>query len=302
LCCAVEAAKTSSDLRLEGAARLPEGTVLTIVLQRLGERSASGTLVPDQGLTKWISLRTVKGKEIPPFDSRAEGPGSYHATVEIEEGKQPKSVIEALRRNAASRRWEFELAAWGDKLASKLHPGLLEVDRWASEAIDLIDRFAQASASEESWRQVRKAYILEVAQFIHRIGEADSAKIYSAAVGALQSALRILRGSAPYFRFKEDGTFAGTSNYHTLATGKGAEDKGFGLFDHLKKDVNEVVALAGRELALWIIKDIRRGGMRAELSEIIEKQASHPGVPAFAERLARAEDLDLLEEEVRSGK
>jgi hypothetical protein len=70
------------------------------------------------------------------------------------------------------------------------------------------------------------------------------------------------------------------------------------------KHAEAAKGLAGREFALWIVKDFRRGGLRPELGEAVRKRASHAGLSAFAERLEKVgegsgEDLDGLEKGIR---
>lgn len=71
-----------------------------------------------------------------------------------------------------------------------------------------------------------------------------------------------------------------------------------------RRYVEQSVPLAGREFALWVIKDLRRAGTGGGRTEALNARASHPGLEAFVERLAKArpEDLETLEKEIRGGK
>ena len=68
-------------------------------------------------------------------------------------------------------------------------------------------------------------------------------------------------------------------------------------FDTLRRYAEEAPAVGGREAALWIVKDLRRGG-RPDVDAL----AKRAGVAPYAERLRAGTELDTLEEDVRAGR
>ncbi len=68
----------------------------------------------------------------------------------------------------------------------------------------------------------------------------------------------------------------------------------------MKKYLTEASEAAGREFALWVIKDIRRAGKVSEtLIRAIKNHADHPGLSLYTNRLQQGEHLEELENLIR---
>jgi hypothetical protein len=238
------------------------------------------------------------------IDQPVGGPGGYRAIVEFADQDQGGSKAAAFMEENPVRRWVFDFVAWGDQLMSQLGRCLEEVDELSKEALEVIERFLAASATAEGWEGLSQELDTAAASLVRKFSQAEARKVYPAAVGEMDSIIRYLKGCATVFTFP-DGKFAGPASYRQRPLARDDSREGF-AFDDLKKDIEEARVAAGRELALWILKDLRRAGPRGLFQDALRDHAKHPGVAEFAERLERAasgleEDLEALEEDIRLG-
>lgn len=299
LLCKARPTKGHPNLRLEGTVPFPDGMVFNITLHRLEEEAISGHLTA--GATPGAcAKREVKGRKIQFDDLPASGPGLYGAVLELAEEDQALSKVEAVRA-LSRRKWEFQFAAWGDDLASDLGPRLGEVDDLAEETLKFIQRFEAAAASSAGWQEGKGPLAKEMGGLRQRLGRTEALKLYPAAVKALGTAVQGLQSTGPRIAFTNDGKL--TFEFRDSDRKAEGSMKNFS-FDEFRKQVEGAVALAGREFALWVVKDARRseaGAMRSALLSAVKDHAKHPGVSAFAERLEKIqpEDLDPLEKEIR---
>jgi hypothetical protein len=121
-------------------------------------------------------------------------------------------------------------------------------------------------------------------------------------VEEIASTIRFLKNNLQAFYFGEDGKLRLRPGELTPVAFKERRNEEFD-FQVLREQVKGAVRLAGREFALWVLKEFRRAGMREGLLECVREQAEHAGVSVFAERLERLTTADVnlleLEKEIR---
>lgn len=284
-------------LRLEGTSTLPEGAILRVALFRLSEQPA-GLGVHPLALESGGGLVEVLGRRFR-YESMWQGPGLYRAVVTLSDQNQRPEVLDAIRGKYPVRAWKFEAPAWDDELASQLGPGLRGLGNLVAEAGELIRRYERASETESAWAAERKALLRDSQAFLNKLERTEVQKLYPAAHAQVYYSLRNVQGSARYFSWK-DGKFAGAISYHdNKEPAKTYRQETF-TYDNFRRYLDEAVSIAGREFALWVIKEARRGGMREPLLRALRENAQRTGVAPFAERLEKAPDeADPLETEIR---
>jgi hypothetical protein len=288
-------------LRLDGTAPYPDRTVLRMHLARQFEMWAGGRILPTSigGSGGFVEVRNRKFVYEPLF----EGPGHYLIRVEFSLDSQPEPLRDALKKQPPRKEWTFQFAAWGDELASQVGK-LPEVDQLAAEALELIRRFEKACVSKASWEAEAKELNKECARLMAKIeGEKlDLKTVFPASMNQLFYTVRSIRGTSDLFHW-ENGKFAGGRSYHAENQKVKTHREEDFTFENLRRYVEEVPSLAGREFALWVVKDLRRteGKLSSALEDALKANAAHAGVAPYAERLQKATpaDLDLLETEIR---
>lgn len=287
-------------VRFEGKTTLPNDAVLKGTLYRLDERAASGRLAPEP-VEAGRAVAQVAERKLA-FQFPAERPGFYRLTVEISDDRQDPAHLAALRKLPVTR-WTFEGAAWGDGWAGQLGTRLAEVDHFAHEALALIDEFAQAAVSKEIWTDRRPKLEKEADRILKKFEEGQVPQSYPAAFKELRDTVRNLRGSAGLFQFGDDGKCRGPFNYMTKKPAQTLHQEDF-TFERVKKYIEDAGAIAGRELGLWLIKDVRRSGeKRSSVLDAVKSGKTHAGVRDHAARLEAAipAELDDLEAALRGG-
>lgn len=288
-------------LRLDGTAPYPDRTVLRMHLARQFEMWAGGRLLPTSigGSGGFVEVRNRKFSYEPLF----EGPGHYVIRVEFNIDSQPESLRDAFKKQSPRKDWSFQFAAWGDELAPQLAK-LPEVDQLAAEALELVRRYEKACVSKASWEAEARELNKDSTRLMAKIeGEKHDLKaVYPASLNQLFYTIRSIRGTSEFFVW-ENGKFAGGRSYHAENQKiKTHRDEDF-TYENLRRYVEEVPSLAGREFALWVVKDLRRteGKLSSALEDVLKANATHAGLAPFAERLQKAApgDLDLLESEIR---
>lgn len=282
--------KKHSGLRLEGTAPLPDAVVLRISLYRIEERAVSGRLASTPNFLRSAYATVSRGRFS--LHAEVEGPGEYLAKVDfLGEGQSPEH--RNLLSGDVPRQWSFALAAWDDGLALELVPRLMEFDRLAGEARAMIQKFAEARGPDGSWKDRSPALQKEAAGLSRKLEEGPARRLYPAAIREIQSAVWSLRREG------------GSANYHALGQAVKTRETSEKAFDGLKKTVEEASVIAGREFALWVLKEMKRSGgsMGRELSEAVESLDKRAGIMPFAERLQKAapEERPALEQELRAG-
>jgi hypothetical protein len=279
---------------LEGRASLPEATVLSLSLTFHEERWVEGRLETKPTLMASGLSAVVEGRFT--FEGTAGRPGLYEAEVLLSADFQNPRLAPQTRQ----REWTFSIPGWGDELVPRLGSGLHQEDALGREALFAIDQFERAAAAEAAWRQEGGALLRRTRELMNRIEQSESMRLYPASLGILFVTIRSLAGAAPFFSWK-DGQFDGPRSYHAPEQRLKTYRQEDFTFANLKRYVAESGEAAGREMALWLVKDLRRGGPRGAVQDALATEAGHAGLARFADRLGKAsiEDLPLLEKEIR---
>jgi len=289
--------KGSPTLRVKGKANLPDGTVLRAVLSRLEERWLGSRLLPEP-LEGERRRALVEGKAVA-FQFAAEEPGRYRVRVELRDDDQEPGVLPALK-SVHTRKWEVEFVAWEDDYAAALGRRLAEVDDLVEEALKILDGFSSATASRETWESRKSALDKSAEELLKKAERAGARAALGASVTEILLAVRNLKGNASFFQFGEDGKFAGAVDYRTKKPAKTARREDWS-FQALRKDLQGVREVSGREFSAAVVAEARRSGKVDALGSALRDHAAHAGVAPFAERLRRLpEGADALEREVRT--
>ncbi len=289
--------KAKPRMQLEGAASLPDATVLRVTLHRLQEHAAGGQILTTSNISRG-GFTPVKGRKFG-YNAIVEGAGAYRAVVELLDEDQAPALREGLKGKARQRRWEFDFPAWTDESLAGLGPRLAEIEAAVKETVEVIRQFARASAAASTWKAESARLAKQAGDLIARIDKSEYARLYTAAAGELVAVLRNVQANANYLVFTPDGKLEGAFDYHTGGKAETYRAEEFS-FDRMAKYAEEVVDLGGREFCLWLVKDVRRSGsLREPLRKALKELEKRPGVDPHAEALERGEDLDDLEKLLR---
>jgi hypothetical protein len=285
-------------LQFEGTAPFPDKAILKLTLQRTREQYLGGQLrtVPEEVGAGLVQIKSHKFS----LQRIWELPGGCVASLDLQDHLQTPTVLPLLQGKLAVRQWRFEFPGWGDELVPQLGPALEEIGVLAQETRDLVKKVEAACVSEETWLADKERLLGEVNQLRHKLQSSGVARLYPASLSQLHYTVSdIFRGSFSFVW--NDGRFAVGASYANRGQPATTSRQEVFNFENLLRYVEEAPALAGREFALWILKDLRRGGPRDAIIEVLRNQAEHPGVSVFAERLERATagDLEALEKEIR---
>jgi hypothetical protein len=275
-------------LRLEGRATLSDQQSVRILLYRLAESVEAGSIVQISS-TGGFAVAPVTRKAYS-ADASVPGPGFYLAVAEIADQEDPP-------------RWEFRLHMWNDEFVAALPKSAVAFNTLATEAIALIARTEEASASGEVWKKEAPAIERDGNKLVK---QADGLSgTLPAAAGEVSAAVSNLLGTAHYLRWNDSGERE-FFDYHTSGKAKTHRHAEFS-FAELRKYIEEARAIAGRELGLWFVKEARRAKGSATALKAIRQIAEQPGfepktIEALFSEPADEARLAELEKELRSGK
>jgi len=291
-------------LVLRGSCPLTDGIYIKVNLSRVTESLAGGELQPSfqgagGGTVELESKRFT-------YDTTIDGPAKFLVTLSVPVDMQEKQhAAEVKKRTATKQSWQFEFLVWGDELVGELGSKLTELQALIAETRDLLKKFEAACISEQSWLAQSKDLVAEANRLRSKLEGHQLKAYYPAAVNNMYYTVRNIITNAPYYTFG-DGKFTGAKDYHANSKKVSTFRNEDFTWDNLKRYVEESMPCAGREFALWIVKDLRRtaGQMRPEILDAVKQQKAAPGVVLFADRLQKAtiSDLDALEAEIRGQK
>ena len=307
-------------LWLSGTANFPDGTVLKLTLHRQVEIFNGNALAaaPEGGGGGVVEVKGKKFSDNPITG----GPGVYKAVVQYLEDFQKPAISKELRNKVPVHSWEFQFPAWGDDLMGQLGPKVLELSTIALDAMEMINKVEKASAVESNWVKEKKItqegrdaevtltkeaadMVKETSKLIVKLERSEAKSVFPASHQELFFTLRTMHGLAERFHW-EAGKFAGAKSYHSGGDMLKTHRNEPFSFANLKKYGQETTTLIGREMALWIVKDLRRteGKMRNDIQDAINLYGKNEGISQFADRLAKAtvEDLNSLENDIRTAK
>jgi hypothetical protein len=289
-------------LRFDGTAPYPDKAVLRIHLLRQYETWAGGRI--DRVATgAGGGLVEVNNKKFA-YEPVVDGPGEYMVHVDFTEENQRPAVLESMKGKLQRKRWTFSFPAWNDELATQLAPKIQDLDTLAADALELIKRYDKACVSKLSWEAESKTLTKECAQLLIKVERSDARHLFPAAMSQVHYTVRSIQGTAPYFHW-ENGKFAGGKSYHADNEEIKTHRQEKYSFENLRRYIEDAVPVAGRELGLWVVKDLRRtaGALKGEMADALKAQEKHPGLAPFVELLQKATpaDLDVLEKDLRAG-
>ena len=285
---------------VKGSVPLPDGAILKVTLHRLTEQWVAGRLeaTPQEA---GGGLARIEGGRFS-LESAWEGPGLCSIRATLDENFQDPALRDALKRKPADSEWKRSSAAWDHTLVSQLTAGLAELDRTAAGVLDFLRELELATASEDSWKVEKKTLTRKGTALLAQLDKSGTRTLFPAAHGQIRSTIGDLVSNARNFVWK-DGKFAGAAAYHN----KNEPEMNFRhenfTFVNFRRYVEESIGVAGREFALWIVKDLRRTGRRDVHGEAVRRHSERAGVKEFVPRLqAESEDLARLEEDIRMNK
>lgn len=286
-------------VRFEGTAACPAGTVLRLTLYRLEEQPGAGLSLAESPLLERAVRAAVSGRRFG-VETEVQAPCRVRAVVRIPEDEQTPEVRAGLG-DWAGRRWSFEFPAWNGDLIRQLADRLSDVEGLAKRVEDLAQRLA--GASPVKGRSELASLERDSAALRKALDRSEARRIYPAAVKDLDDVVRNLTGHAARAAFTAGGKTGAPLTYPALTGARTRHDREF-TPDNLLKDVEEAVSLAGREFALWLVKELRRAGDPMAVMETLKPHAGRAGVSEFAERIqgAAPQDLESLEVEIRKGR
>ena len=287
--------KGAGELKFEGKAVFPDGVVLKATLYRAEERLAEGGLAPELSEIA-AEVATVEGRRVA-FTMAIKDPGQYRMVVELREDLQEPDLVRGIT-NTLGGKWTFDQAVWGDDFAAPLGSKLRDFDAQVDASLSMIRRFAQATASMQAWKEAYPALDKELGVFLKKFDQSPLERVYPAAVQELRLSMRNLKGNAEAMEFGEDGSCKGSIDYRTKKPTKTIHGQDF-TFEAILKDVEATRAAAGREFALWLIKDSRRSGARPELTSLLRSEAKHAGVAPYVDALDGFKEADGVEKQIR---
>lgn len=291
-----------SDLQVEWKAPfLPDGTSLTVQLARLEERFRGGVLEP-QEIPYGGGLGHAKGGVIF-WKGPIPGPGSFRATLTLLADLQGGRALQALKDTGVTlpQKWRSDFDALGDDLAARLEPALREFDGLAARTTTLLQRCAEASASRQAWREKVRTVEEDARQLMEEVGRSPAGGIFTAAMARLTAGTDVIFAATRCVRFGHDGKLQGFLIFENPQDPLlRFEGEPFGWETHLRK-IGDIKETAGREFALWALRDLRRTGGRpsAALAAALRAQAAHTGLAPFVEKLLQGNPSPDLEDAIR---
>jgi len=305
LACTAVPTRNRPSLRLEGQApTLPDGVILGVELITVRERAAGPNLTTG-GTACHTDRVKLQRKKIAYTSPAGTPPGFYRVVLRLMDDLQGTRSRGALKDagTMVPQEWAFDFAAWGDELAGRLSPALVEFDGLVTEARTQIARFEKATSSKPLWEAEGKNLDRDISRLMNDIERSEAKQFYPAAGGEVNSILGSVQSNSRYCVFGADGKLEKVRNYHNpddKATTHRQEEFNW---DNFKKYLDESLEIAGREYALWVIKDTRRAGRVTEgLVKAVKDQAGHAGVSLYVNRLQEGDRLDELEAIVRQPK
>ncbi len=270
-------------LDVRGTSSLPDGCVLNLTLCRHSERDQRGRL--DESIEVEAKAVVEISNGTFSWEQFLRVPGRYTVQAELREDLQDRAVLRQLPRAPSPRRWDFEFQRWGDDLVTRLPKELAEVDSFVEQIRAFARKLEQAASSPASWKRSSNlaadpymyAFLLEEAGFRH---------LFSAVHRDLLGSVRAMSTARLHFFWQPaelGGGFGGAFDVSGRKWIPGPDGRPFN-FHRLDRFLEEAGAVARREYALWILKDVQRAGLREAV-----RDAARSGPPEARAVLAGLE-------------
>ena len=281
-------------LRLQGTSTLPEDVILFLSTSRKTDVLAGGKIeaVPPRA-TGGLMAQIARGGYV--LDHPIDGPGVYVVEVHYRTELQRPTFA---RLNPKVTRGTFEFHVWEDAWLTDAAAALADLHALIAQGREIVEKFSAATASEDIWKRERIAREESARTWRTRTASRPIRLLYPATLGELDKIMKDLKEGAPMF---QNGRFVGAMNQGVWMTTHRGEAF---TWANYKRYADELPAVAGRELALWLIRDLRRtsGKPTPSFVEALASRKDAPGLSPWVERLAQAglADLDDLETKIRA--
>lgn len=279
-------------LVFEGKSPLPDGLVFTMRISRLEEqlRGERLALSAREGMVSTIEIQ--KGALVEDWGPSA--PGPVKLDVAAPDALQDTAILKRMRVPESARRWSFEVDDWDAKLPARLAPQLAELADFAREARELVAKVEEACASEALFKERKKELGAAAAKLQSRVEAFAKSGIYPAAASQVAWTVRDLGQAMEIFTWK-GSKYDGPRSYYTNGDlQKTYQNEAFS-FEALRRYLDRAVRIAGRELALWAIKDLRRWRHVEEVRAALRDSRSE----FMAQLVHEQAKYDELEAEIR---
>ena len=291
-------------LRFEGGIPVPDMTVLFVSVSRSQESWGNDRLEPSFTTASGSMAQVIDRKFT--LESPIDGSGLFSVRVDLRDELQNPQIVDSLKKTPVDpKTWMFAFSAWSDDLPTNLASALQELDLLAQDAGAMVRKYETACKTEQTWQVAAKELTAENAKLLKRCESTGLRAYYPAALNQIHYTVRNLQGNSPYFSFV-DGKFSGATSYHAdNQKVKTFRNEDF-TYENFKRYIAESTSVAGREFALWIVKDFRRAGNQstADAAAAVAQVKDHPGVVEFVERLkpVKLDDIETLEKDIRAAK
>lgn len=284
-------------LRLKGASTLPDDVVLFLSTTRKTDVLAGGKIESSPPeIVGGSMVRVAKGGYV--LENAIDGPGVYVVEVHYRKELQRPTLSQL---NPKVTRGTFKFHVWEDAWLTDAAGALTELQALITQGRELVEKFSAATATEEIWKDQAKYVTVLAAAWRSKLASRPLKRAYPLSLGELNGILRNLVEGADDFTF-QNGRFVGAvdalGNFRKTYRGDAW------TWANYKRYADEVPAVAGRELALWLIRDLRRtsGKPTPSFVEALASRKEAPGLSPWAERLGQAglADLDVLETKIRA--
>jgi hypothetical protein len=275
--CRALLSSNGSEILISGSLPVPDRVIINAGLHRISER-LNGTKLEKQkvlvnSIQQWIKNKSFDGS------FSIETQGEYEIELEVpRSGPNADHSREIESALGDARTWTFTFMLWTDPFLEGLQAKMKSVFVDATEVQMLIRRFENSATTESTWEAAKdKLYEAGVA-LGQKLQEGPEYFVFHASIQALHRKVRWITDPPKSFQGDIEA-----------------------MWQKLKQPFDE--SICGKELTLWLIKDLRRtsgkrsDSWRAALSASKELQ----GVKEWALQLSdvTAEALDFLELKVR---
>ena len=277
-------------LKLEGVVDLPDLYILFLMVRAERETFDGRRLRPETKVVHGGFAQVVRGRIALDIPWPAPSPILIKATLDA--SNQNPEVLASMKGKYPVREWNFRARGWDDALPGRLETGIDEIDAGAAELGALLKEVEAACATEERWKREAPRLLAAARALLVRFENRLPARaLFPAAADILLYTARNLVGDSTYFTWKA-GVFDGPESYHADKQKLKTFREEAWTFTALRRYAKEASDVAARELALWIVKDLRRAGPKPEHLELAKRTS-------YADRLREGTNLDALEADIR---
>jgi hypothetical protein len=273
-------------IKLEGTVPVPDGSNIRLTLLGTSEAATAGRTgiaLSNQGNVAPAMVQAAQQKKVS-FELSLKNHGYLRAN---------------LMHQGGAGRWTVGIPAWDDTMIPKVVAAFPEAQALVKEGRALVEKVKGATGSKSAWDGKKAALLEELGKYIEKAQGEPLKGPYPATIGAGLAVVNYIQGTSADYKW-EGGKFLVKNVYGEV---KDFEGKPYSFATYLKY-MDEAEAMAGREFALWIAKDVRRGGDPKKLALEVQKLAKQPAVAPFAPKLAglTRENAEKVELEIRNEK